>query len=80
MSGYADNLVLKGEMYKENADIMEQHHLYLNWMKYMILADKGYDIMGEHERPWVYNELKVFFCIISNEFIKNIKICMKLDY
>lgn len=30
MSGYADNLVLKGEMYKENADISEQHHLYLN--------------------------------------------------
>ena len=70
MSGYADNLVLKGEMYKENADISEQHHLYLNWMRCMILADKEYGIMGEHERPWVYNELKVFFCIISNEFIK----------
>ena len=44
------------------------------------MADNDYGIMGEHERPLVYNELKVFFCIISNEFIKNIKICMKLDY
>ena len=61
MSGNADNLVLKGEMYKENADISEQHHLYLNWMRCMILADKEYGVMGEHERPWVYNELKVFF-------------------
>ena len=80
MSGYADNLVLKGEMYKENADISEQHHLYLNWMRCMILVDREYGVMGEHERSWVYNELKVFFCIISNEFITNIKICMKLDY
>lgn len=25
------------------------------------MADKEYGVMGEHERPWVYNELKVFF-------------------
>lgn len=79
MSGYADNLVLKGEMYEEKRRYHGAAPSIPEWGIWF-WTDKSYGFMGEHERPWVYNELKVFFCIISNEFIKIIKICMKLDY